>query len=115
MIGRKKEFSYLKEGLSSAGSLRCAYINGTEGVGKTTLLEELCHDLIANGNHLLIPVNGRECSTIEEILSHFIRHLLASDNLGLNDSLNRLARELGGNLQAQSHTLLLKEDASISK
>ena len=110
MIGRKKELSYLKEGLSSAGSLRCAYINGTEGVGKTTLLEELCHDLIANGNHLLIPVNGRECSTVEEILSHFIRHLLASDNLGLNDSLNRLAREFGQTLQAQSYTVLLKEE-----
>ena len=113
MIGRKKEFSYLKKGLSIAGSLRCAFINGTEGIGKTTLLEHLCHDLIANGNHLLITVNGRECPTVEEILSHFIRHLLASDNLGLNDSLNRLARELGGT-QTQSHILLLKEEQVAS-
>ena len=96
MIGRNKQFSFLKKGLIGSGSLRCALINGDQGIGKTTLLENLCHYLISNGSHLLISANGRESNNSNDLLSQFTRNLLSSDNLDLSRSLNEFARNVSG-------------------
>ena len=100
MIGRNKELSFLRNVLIDGGSLRCALINGDEGMGKTTLLENLCHDLIAEGSHLIISANGQECTSVEELMTHFIRNLLSSEKLQLGDSLNRFARNITGKLKS---------------
>ena len=62
MIGREK-LIYLKNGFSANGTLRCSFISGVDGIGKTTLIEEICHHLLESGNHLLISANGQECET----------------------------------------------------
>ena len=94
MIGRKNELSFLEKGLGSGGSLRCAFINGDQGIGKTTLLENLCSHLIAKGNHLMISANGRDCNGSDELLTHFTRNLLSSEDLEIGKALNRLQERL---------------------
>ena len=100
MIGRKKELSFLKKGLGRSGSLRCAFINGDQGIGKTTLLENLCSHLIAKGNHLMISANGRDCKNSDELLTHFIRNLLSSEHLDIGKALNQFARKITINLKS---------------
>ena len=78
--------------------MRCALINGVDGIGKTTLLEELCQYLITSGNHLLISANGQECTTASDLLTHFTRNLISSQSLEINDALNSFARTVGGEL-----------------
>ena len=94
MIGRKKELSFLKNGLGRNGSLRCAFINGDQGIGKTTLLENLCSHLIAKGNHLMISANGRDCKNSDELLTNFTRNLLSSEHLEFGKALNQFARKI---------------------
>ena len=104
MIGRNTELSYLKKGLSINGTLRCALINGVDGIGKTTLLEELCQYLITSGNHLLISASGQECATASDLLTHFTRNLISSQSLEINDALNSFARTVGGELLNQNNS-----------
>jgi len=100
MIGRKKELSFLEKGLGSSGSLRCAFINGDQGIGKSTLLENLCSHLIAKGNHLMISANGRDCKSSDELLTHFTRNLLSSEHLEIGKALNQFARKITINLKS---------------
>ena len=76
------------------GSLRCAFINGDLGIGKTTLLENLYSLLIAKGNHLMISANGRDCNCSDELLTHFTRNLLSSEHLEIGKALNQFARKI---------------------
>lgn len=103
MIGRKYELSFLQQGLAGTGSLRCALINGEEGMGKTTLLERFFNHLIANGKHLLISANGKECNACDDLLSQFTRNLLCSESLEANGLLNQFARKIGGQLLLQAN------------
>ena len=89
--------------------MRCAHINGAQGIGKSTLLEETCRYLLVRGNHVLISANGRECTTVNDILSQFTRNLLASQSLEINESLNSFARMVGGAILSPTNSTIPKD------
>ena len=95
MIGRKKEINYLSKGLSNLGRLRCAFVRGPKGIGKTTLINKLTSGFIADGNHIILQANASFCSNPKDLLSNFIRNLSASKSLQWDQNLRLFARKLG--------------------
>ncbi len=85
LIGRNKELSFLTRSLSSEGSLRAALVHGSEGMGKSALLEKTETQIL-----------GLE--KIHLCLSH--KGLAFSNPLNFTASLARSAR--GSNDQVQS-------------
>ncbi len=77
MIGRKKELSFLGNGLSSQGTLRVAFLSGIQGIGKSCLIEDLAMRLVnRNSHHLLVLVNGGEIKDFHSLLSALARNLI---------------------------------------
>ena len=111
MIGRKKEFSYLREGLSSTGKLRCALVNGKEGIGKTFLLEQVSSSLLESGSHILLPANGKDCAGPQDLLSQFTRNLFSSSSLNLSEPLRSFARSIGGKFASLRNPALPVNDS----
>ena len=108
MIGRHKESTFLINGLSTGGTLRCSLVSGVRGIGKTTLLEHVSATLLGEGSHVLLPVNGQECTCPKEILSQFTRNLFSSQSLDLSDDLKSFARNMAksfasGNMLLESN------------
>ena len=76
MIGRKKELSFLENGLNSRGTLRVAFVSGMPGIGKSYLFEELAKRLAnQNPHHLLVVINGGEVKDFHSLLSALARNL----------------------------------------
>ena len=95
MIGRKKELSFLENGLNPQGTLRVAYVSGIPGIGKSCLFEELAKRLTnQNPHHLLVVINGGEVKDFHSLLSALARNLIPGSDISPKE-LHDCGRKLG--------------------
>ena len=95
MIGRKKELSFLENGLNSRGTLRVAFVSGMPGIGKSYLFEELAKRLPnQNPHHLLVVINGGEVKDFHSLLSALARNLIPGSEISPKE-LHDCGRNLG--------------------
>lgn len=95
MIGRKKELSFLENGLNSRGTLRVAFVSGMPGIGKSYLFEELAKRLAnQNPHHLLVVINGGEVKDFHSLLSALARNLIPGSEISPKE-LHDCGRNLG--------------------
>ena len=95
MIGRKRELSFLENGLGQHGTLRSALVSGKKGIGKSLLIETLVKRLInLNPWHLVAFVDGTEVRDLSSILASLGRSITAGGEIK-QAALHEFGRKLG--------------------
>lgn len=81
MIGRKKEFNFVRDGFSNSGNLRCAITLSPYGAGKSFFLDEVKSSLTSiEKNSLIIAPLSTNYTDLNSFLSSMVRNIsLGSD------------------------------------
>ena len=125
-LGRKNELAFL-EGLYNSNELHCVCLEGAQGIGKTTLLQELgrrrskayfcVRSCTENANkaaflaELAVQgfVEGRECRSWEQALSAVLRRACGEKMLLFLDDVQELACSFSSFLPVLMQTLQAEE------
>ena len=95
LIGRNKELSFLTRSLSSEGSLRAALVHGSEGMGKSALLEKTETQILGLEKfHLCLSHKGSAFSNPLNFTASLARSARGS-NEQVQSSLNEFGRKWG--------------------
>ena len=95
LIGRNKELSFLTRSLSSDGSLRAALVYGSEGMGKSALLEKTETKILGLEKiHLCLSHKGSAFSNPLNFTASLARSARGSNDQ-VQSSLNEFGRKWG--------------------
>jgi len=95
LIGRNKELSFLTRSLSSDGSLRAALVHGSEGMGKSALLEKTETQILSLEKiHLCLSHAGKAFSNPLNFTASLARSVRGS-NERIQSLLNEFGRKWG--------------------
>jgi reverse gyrase len=76
MIGRNKEFKFVRDGFLNNGSLRCAITLSPYGGGKSSFLNEVKSSLASiEKKSLIIAPLSTNCTDLNSLLSSMVRDI----------------------------------------
>lgn len=82
MIGRKKEFKFVRDGFSNKGNLRCAITLSPYGAGKSLFLDEVKSSLASSEKKsLIIAPLSTNCTDLNSLLSSMVRDISLGSEL----------------------------------